>query len=142
MNYSKQAKKLESFLEEEFKKNVPLVVINQRTLLYKNLKIVQDSNGWSIYYLNGDKVDTFRLKATASLAAKHYYKIDLKKVNEIKSLDLGYWTNFNDSNMFKQRFLTAKDPDRRDLYLCRWELTHQRAIKYKDQIALMFKQSF
>ena len=50
--------------------------------------------------------------------------------------------NATDSAMFKQRYTTTKDLDRKDLYLWRWEVTEQRAKAAKQQIVSKFNVVF
>lgn len=142
MNFTKQVQKLENFLEQEFKNNVKLIVVSSDVLLYKNYKITKTKYGWTLSYLNGDKVYDFRLKACAAIGAKYHSANSLQKFNEIKALDLGYWTNFIDSTLFKNRIETSTDRDKKELYYCRWDVTRQRALRYKQEITQMFKHTF
>jgi hypothetical protein len=143
MNFKQQAVKLEKFLEEEFKNKVPLIVLPDNTLVYKRFKIKKNRKGcFDLTHINNDIIDTFKLKATAAIAAKkyHYNRFDL--YNNIKNLDTEYWTNSIDSLLFKQRFYSCKNTDKKLIYLARWELTEYRAKHYKEQITMMFRSSF
>jgi hypothetical protein len=142
MKYTKQAEKLEKFLEDEFKNNIKLVVVSKDVVIYKNFKITKIANGWQLSYNSGDKIADFKLKACAALAAKFYDINSMQRINEIKALDLGYWTNYTDSTIFKIRAENASTLEKRELYYCRWDITRHRALKYKQEISQMFKQSF
>jgi hypothetical protein len=143
MNYKRQANQLEAFLTEEFKKNTPLAVLPDKSIVYKKYKIKQNKKGlWALGYLGGDAIDEFRIKTTALLAAKFYDQTNLKRYNEVKVLDIHYWNNSNDALFFKYRCNNAKDLDRRDLFLWRWEQVDNRAKRYKDEITTMFKANF
>jgi hypothetical protein len=143
MNYKKQAKQLENFLEDEFKKNIPIAVLPDKSIIYKRYKIKQNKKGlWQLTYVGSDSIAEFRIKTTAILAAKFYDKTDFKRYNEVKLLDTQYWNNSNDAGFFKYRYEHAKDIDRRDLFLWRWELASSRAKRYKDEISTMFKSNF
>jgi hypothetical protein len=142
MNFKRQAEKLQSFLEEELK-NFPLVVLPDKSIVYKTYKIKQTKQGnWALFYLNGDLIDQFRIKATASLAAKFYDCTNFKKYNEVKSLDTQYWNNSNDASFFKIRYENTKDLNKRDLFLWRWEVAKHRAERHKNEISTMFKSNF
>ena len=81
MNFKNQAGKLERFLEDEFKKKTPLLVMPDKTIIYKKYKIKQNKSGtYNLLHSNNDLIATFKLKATAALAAKnyHYNRFDLK----------------------------------------------------------------
>lgn len=143
MNFKKQAEKLERFLDDEFKSKIPLIVLPDKSLIYKRFKIKQGKlGGWDLHHISGDKIDHFNLKATAVLAAKHYYCNQFQVYNKIKHLDTGYWTNSIDTTVFKKRYLEAKTLEKQDIYLSRWELTRLRSENYKNEIASMFKNSF
>ena len=143
MNFKRQAKQLEIFLEEEFKKKIPLVILPDKSIVYKRYKIKQDDRGfWTITLGTGDVIDQFRIKTTATLAAKFYDQTNFNRYNEIKSLDTQYWNNSNDASFFKYRYEHAKDTDKRDIYMWRWEQAEHRAKRYKEQISSMFKTNF
>jgi len=143
MKIKKQAERLETFLEDEFKKKVPLAVLPDRSIVYKRFKISQNKQSqWCLRYLGGFDIDTFRLKTTAAIAAKHYDRSSLVKYNEVKLLDTNYWTAAVDAEIFKYRYDNTKDFDRKMLFLCRWELARDKANHYKSEITRMFKAAF
>jgi hypothetical protein len=144
MNFKNQADKLENFLNEEFKKNAPLVELADKSLVYKNYRIKQSKvKTWDLCHIaTNDIIDTFRFKATAALAARHYFYNRFDLYNTVKNLDIGYWNNSIDSLNFKNRYLNAKDIERKDIYLARWDLTYQRSKVQKEEITRMFINSF
>ena len=143
MNYKRQAKQLESFLEEEFKKKTPIAVLPDKSLIYKRYKIKQNKQGlWVMGLQGGDAIDQFRIKTTASLAAKFYDQTNFKRYNEVKSLDLHYWNNSNDASFFKYRYEHTTDLFKRDIFMWRWELADNRAKRCKEEISSMFKANF
>ena len=143
MNFKVQAKKLESFLEEELKK-IPLVVLPDNSIVYKSYKIRQNKIGlWVLRHIStGDFIDQFRIKTTASLAAKFYDQTNFKRYNEIKLLDSQYWNSNTDAMLFKYKYENTKDLDKRDLFMWRWEVSKGRAERYKSEISRMFKLNF
>lgn len=143
MNFKRQAKQLETFLEEEFKKNIPLAVLADKSIVYKRYRIKQNKQGmWTVRLQDGDVIDQFRIKTTATLAAKFYDQTNFNRYNEIKSLDTHYWNNSNDASFFKYRYEHAKDLVKRDIFMWRWEQAEHRAKRYKEQISSMFKANF
>jgi hypothetical protein len=143
MNFKKQAEKLEHFLDEEFKKELPIALMNDGSLVYANFKIKRNKHGtWNLYRVGGFLIDKFNLKACALMAAKNYSANRLAAYNEIKHLDSSYQRNATDATIFKHRYKTVKDLDRRDLALWRWELTEARAKQTKAEIAVKFKSMF
>ena len=143
MKIKKQAERLETFLEEEFKKKVPLAVLPDKSIVYKRFKISRNKQGqWRLHYLGGFDIDLFRLRTTAAIAAKHYDRTNLVKYNEIKRLDTDYWAAAVDAEIFKYKYDHTKDFDRKMLFLCRWELARDKAENYKHEITRMFKTAF
>ena len=143
MNIKRQAKQLESFLEDEFKKKIPILVLPDKSIVYKRYKIKQNKIGnWVLGYVNGDNIAEFKIKTTATLAAKFYDQTNFKRYNEIKQLDVHYWNNSNDAVFFKYRYENAKDIEKRDIYMWRWEQADHRAKRYKETISTMFKSNF
>lgn len=142
MNFKKQAEKLEKFLENEFTKKIPIVVLPNKDLVYKRFKVSKRKNLWEFRHISGDLIDTFNLKATALLAAKFYDASRFDRYNEVKHLDTGYWNNSLDSVRFYQRFNESKDLNKKELYASRWTVTNSRAETYKEQISVLFRNSF
>ncbi len=142
MNFKKQAEKLQTLLEEELKK-IPLKIVNEKLLAYKNFKIKQDKKGfWLLIDPQGDIIDKFRIKTTASLAAKFYDQTNLKKFHEIKILDGQYWYNHVDAEIFEYRYKTTKDLEKKDYFNCRREIAKSRTVHYKNEISSLFKANF
>lgn len=143
MNYKRQAKQLESFLEEEFKKKTPIAVLPDKSLIYKRYKIKQNKQGlWVMGLQGGDAIDQFRIKTTAALAAKFYDQTNFARYNEVKTLDTHYWNNSNDAVFFKYRYEHTKDLDKRDIFMWRWEQAESRSKHYKEKISAMFTANF
>jgi hypothetical protein len=143
MNYKKQAERLEKFLEDEFTKKIPIVVLPNNDLVYKRFKIRKNKAGtWEFRHFSGDLIDKFNLKVTAVLAAKFYDISRFDKYNEIKNLDIGYHTNSVDSIRFRQRLDESKQIDKKELYASRYIVTNSRAQRYKEQISSIFRNNF
>jgi hypothetical protein len=143
MNFKRHAQKLETYLEDEFKRNLPILTLPDKSVVYKNFKIKQDKQGrWNLHKIGGFKIDSFNLKACALMGAKYYSVNSLSAYNEIKNLDINYQLNAVDASIFKYRYQTVKDIDRRDLALWRWEITDARAKIAKTEIASKFKSMF
>ena len=145
MNIKRAATKLAK-LYEEAKDALPLIPLSKGAVGYKNYVIKQDSKGsWSVYVLKGkrlDFIDKFNLKSSACMAAKYHNNNNIMGAKEVHLIDLGYWHNHVDSEIFKYRFQTTKDPSKRDLFLWRWEITDQRAKYYKKKITTAFTHAF
>lgn len=141
----KNKKKLEefgNFIQETFDKNLPIDVLDDGSIVYKQYVICQDKNKKWVLHSNSSFIETFYLKATALLGAKTYNSNNLKQFFIIKELDNKYNQNAADSVIFKHFYKVTKDSVKRDNYLWRHEITLQRAKRYKAEIATMFKNNF
>ena len=143
MNFKKQAQKLETFLSDEFKKELPIVVINSSTLVYRNYKIKQLKSGyWGIFKKGGFLIDKFSVRACALMAARAHDLNKLPEYFEIANLDKYYQANATDAEIFDYRMKTCKNDFDKDLATWRWEITKARADQAKQQIIQKFKQIF
>ncbi len=143
MNFKKHAQRLEDYLEDEVKKELPVALMQDGSLVYKSFRIKKNKKGlWNLYRIGGNLIDSFNLKACALMAAKCYSYNRLSAYNEVKILDNVYQNNINDSLIFKYRYNTSKDVEKRDLALWRWEVTDSRAKRTKHQIASKFNTMF
>lgn len=143
MNYKKQAEKLERFLEDEFTKKVPIIVLPNKDLIYKRFRIHKNKAGnWEFRHISGDLIDKFNLKATAVLAAKFYNNSRFDRYNEIKNLDTGYWNNSLDSVRFKRRINETAQFEKKEMYAARYSVTSSRASRYREEISNIFRNNF
>jgi hypothetical protein len=144
MSFKKSlAKKLEQYLDDEFEKNTPLLLIKDGSILYKKFKISKDISGlWNLYRINGDVVHGFKLKSSAVLAAKYYDKLSYKNVEEIKLLDYDYWTNMVDASFFKHRLTESESNIKKDIFLSRFENSSSKALFYKKEIIKRIRYNF
>ena len=143
MNFKMQAFQLETFLDEEFRTKIPLLVLKDKSLVYKRFKIKQAKNLlWQLRFVTGDTIESFRLKASATIAAKCYDRGDFKRYSEIKMLDAQYWQNTNDAFIFKHKLDTTTDPDKRDIFLARYIVAQDREKLYRGKITSMFRMAF
>lgn len=135
----------ESYIKEVFEKKLPIIVLDDGSIQYKDFAIVQDKNKkWALYNLKNasDVIDTFYLKATALLAAKTYQNFNLKKYLQIKDLDHKYNQNATDTIYFNHYRKITSDLVKRDVFTWRYELSLGRAKRYKSEIASLFKTNF
>lgn len=144
MNIAKQAERLEKFLEDEFSKNLPILVLPDKSIIYKQFRIKQTKHAqWMLTWAkSGDFIDNFNAKTSALLAAKFYIVNNYPRYNEVKYLDLTYWNNSIDATFFKHRLNTTKDAERKDLFYCRYDLANQRSKNARAKITQMFKHNF
>lgn len=143
MNFKKYADDLETFLKDEFKKTIPIVVLKDNSIIYKSFKIKKTKNdSWQLSFVNGNRLDEFKLKTSAIIAAKFYDKNNFARISEIKMLDAQYWQHAMDAFIFNHRLKTVTDHEKYDIFTARWELAKDREKLYREKISRMFRFSF
>jgi len=130
--------------EQELNKSLPITVLKNGSVVYKDYAIKKNSLGnWGVYNIyNHDCIEQFYLRTSAVMAAKAYHATKLERLYVIKQLDNKYWANFCDSQTYSHNIKTAKDFDRYLILLNKLENTQQLADHYKDEISKMFTWSF
>lgn len=143
MNFEKQAKKLEEFLEEIFNKKVPVYLRKDGSLIYDDFIVKKNNNKWELQRaISSYVLDTFNLKSCAVAAAKLYRNNNFKKYNELKILDDYYQKHATDAEIFEHKYKKTKEDDLRDLFVARYVESKQRKLYAKDQITNKFKSLF
>jgi hypothetical protein len=143
MNFKKQARQLEQFLEEEFKKTIPIALLPDGSLAYKDFIIKKNkTDQWQISRARGLPLDTFNIKTCAVIAARLYGSNKFERYSELKILDQLYHKNHTDAMIFMERFKATKDIEKRDLYIARYSNAEKTADYAKKQIASRFKLMF
>ena len=140
----KLIKDLASQFEEEFKTSLPITVRKDGSIIYKEYHIKQDaSKNWTVrYIITGDLVETFFLKTCALIAAKAYHKTDMRRFHDIKQLDRRYWASYAETQVCQAAMKKAIEFDRYQILLNKFELSTEKATKFKDEISRTFKWSF
>jgi len=145
MNIKTASKKLENFYEE-VKGSMPLTVLPNKAVGYKDFVIRQRKDGsWDLTRLYGKRLqvlDNFNLKTTAIISARYYEINNIQQLIETKELDRLYWNAHTDSVYFKHFYAKTQDSVKKDNYLWRYELTTQKATYYKDKISSTFRTVF
>jgi len=144
-NKRKIAEKLENFLEEEFGKNIPIAILPDNSIAYKNYRIKRTKSGaFDLLYggINFESIGKFNLKACALMAAKRHDRIQITAFNEIVDLDRRYWNNYSDTKYFEHYIKTAKDLEKYCILKSRLDISKSRTEQFKDQIQGMFKRAF
>jgi hypothetical protein len=140
----KNIKDLAKAFDKELEVNLPVAVLPNKDLLYKQyvVKQTKDSSWAIIDVRTRESIDEFFLKSCALMAAKAYSVANIKKYIEVKTLDRNYSSNYNDTIIFGKNLKSAKDLDRYIILLNKLDLSKLRVEQYKDEITKMFKWSF
>jgi hypothetical protein len=130
--------------EQDLKKTIPISIQPDGSIVYKSHYVKQVANGnWGLFNLNNKElIEEFYLKTSALMAAKAYAAIQLEKYFEIKRLDNRYWANYTDSLIYGRNMKTAKDFDKYQVLVTRYEHSAFLSEHFKEEISKMFKWSF
>jgi hypothetical protein len=141
---AKVIKELATQFEEDFKKTLPIAILSNGNIVYKQYIIKSNEQGdWVITKPSViDPIETFYLKTSALMAAKAYDKNDLNKMFEIKQIDTDYRNNHTASLIFAYNVKKAKDFSRYLVLLNKLEYSQRRTEHFKEKISKMFKWSF
>jgi len=141
---TKVIKELATQFEEDFKKTLPIAILSNGSIVYKQYIIKTNNTGdWCIYKPTViDPIGSFYLKTSALMAAKAYDKNDLNKMFEIKQIDTDYRNNHTASLIFANNIKKAKDFSRYVVLLNKLEYSQERTEHFKEKISKMFKWSF
>lgn len=140
----KEIKELAESFNEDFKATLPITMLPDGSMAYKQYLIKEtDKHNWGIYHLGSKTIiDEYFLKTCALMAAKAYNSTDMVKFFSIKRLDNKYWASYCDTLVYKKNIKTAKDFDRYLILLNKLEHSSAIATHSKDEISKMFKWSF
>lgn len=149
MKRTKKSKKpvvaeLANQLDKELSANLPITILPNGSIVYKNYIIKQLANGnWGIYNrLNKDLVEQYFLKSCALMAAKAHSLTKVEKFLEIKRLDNRYWASYCDTMIYKNNIKNAVELDRYLILLTKLEHSTTLTEHFKDEISRMFRWSF
>ncbi len=137
-------KELARELSSELEQKLPLTILPNGGIVYKNFLVKQKKDGtWAVYnYQDRNFIEQYFLKTCALMAAKAYNNIQLDKFHEIKRLDNCYWANHSDTQVYSHNIKITKDFNRYLILLNKLEESKLKETYYKDEISKMFKWSF
>jgi hypothetical protein len=140
---TKTIKELAKYFDEELQSSLPITILPNGALGYKNFLVKQLPNSnWGVFNVgNTDLVNQYYLKSCALMAAKFYNHKQVVKCYEVKDLDDGYWSNYSDSIIFKNNLVKVND-DKYQILLTRLEESSYQAKLYQNKISVLFKWTF
>lgn len=136
-------KDLASYFDQELNKYLPISILPNGALGYKNFLVKQlHSGNWGVFNVqNKDMINEYHLKSCGLMAAKFYNQRFFNSCSEVKDLDNSYWRNYNDYVIFNQ--LLKNDPtDNFPVLLTRMEECYNRSEFFKHRISSLFKATF
>lgn len=142
MNFNKQAKTLETFLNDDLARIGTLLVLKDKSVVYKNYRVKRNKNGeWSINK-NGSTLGVFNIKACAVIAAKLFDNNRIAELAGLRLLDSQIYNSTEDEYFYKQKLKSETDEFKLELFLSRWDLSHARARSFKKKLSTLFNSTF
>jgi len=141
---SKIIKKFADYFDQELQTTLPISVLPDGSLLYKNYLVKQlDNTYWGVYnILSKELINEYYLKSCALIAAKEYNFRHYEKYHSIKLLDSKYASATNDATVFRHNISLVTDNDRYEVMLTRLEESSTLSQQYQHMILKLFRQSF
>lgn len=142
-NSKNTIKQLASYFDDELQRKLPIYVLPNGALLYKNFLIKQLPNkNWGIFNTeNKDMINQYHMRSCALMAANAYHHRYFNKCSEIKDLDNNYWSNHTDL-LISKNYLKSSPDDKYPILLTKLEECDYRASLYKHRISKLFKNTF
>lgn len=145
MTIDRAVHKFEKFLSD-VNKIMPAVILDDGSVCYNNYIVRKNAVGqWDLMQFGRgikNHINSFYLKSSALMAAKHHRYNRIMGLNRIRDLDQRYWASYTDSTHFKELYKRTKDDVKRDIFLWRYEQSRDRAQHYQQQITQAFNYAF
>jgi hypothetical protein len=137
-------KEFANYFDQELQTTLPISVLPDGSLLYKDFLVKQlDNTYWGVYnILSRDLINEYFLKSCALMAAKEYNYRHYEKYQTVKLLDSKYASATNDVNVFKHNIGLVTDNEKYEIMLTRLEESNTLSQQYRHMILKLFRQSF
>lgn len=141
---SKVIKEFASYFDQELQTTLPISVLPNGSLVYKNFLVKQlDNTYWGVYNIKSkDLINEYYLRSCALMAAKEYSHYHFEKYQTVKMLDSKYASVTNDAAIFKNNISLVTDNEKYEVMLTRLEESTVLSQYYQDMILRLFRQSF
>jgi hypothetical protein len=141
---TKLIKEFAKYFDQELQTTLPINVLPDGSLLYKDFLVKQlDNTYWGVYnMLSKDLINEYFLKSCALIAAKEYSNRHYEKYYAVKILDSKYASVTNDTSVFKHNIELVLDDEKYHIMLTRLEESTSLSQYYRQLILRLFRQSF
>lgn len=143
MALKRTIKELANYFDQELHQILPLKVLANGSLIYKNHFVKKlHNNNWGVFnVLSNDLKEQYHLKSCAVMAAKAFNNKNYNRCNELKLLDNNYWSNYNNSLLYKNILPSVSD-EKYQIILTKLEESIYQVDTSKNKIYKMFKHTF
>jgi hypothetical protein len=142
--HNKIIKEFASYFDQELQTTLPISVLPDGSLFYKDFLVKQlDNTYWGVYnIISRELINEYFLKSCALMAAKEYNYRHYEKYQAVKLLDSKYASATNDANVFKHNIGLVTDDEKYEIMLTRLEESSTLSQQYQRMILKLFRQSF
>jgi|688.fasta_scaffold697999_2 hypothetical protein len=138
-----KVKDFKRYAEQEVDKSLPVKILPDNSLIYKNFRIKKVKEKWTVNYTkSSDIIDEFYTKTGALLGAKFYNTNNLSKFTAIKDLDRKYYYTLSEIDIYRELIKHTQDFTKKEILYSRYDVAEHRSKVYKEQIASEFKTHF
>ena len=141
---TKLIKEFAGYFDQELQTTLPISVLPDGSLLYKEFLVKQlDNTYWGVYNIaSKDLINEYFLKSCALIAAKEYNNRHYEKYQSVKLLDRRYAAVTNDVSVLKHNIELVSDDEKYYIMLTRLEESSTLSQHYQQIILRLFRQSF
>lgn len=141
---SKIIKEFATYFDQELQTSLPISVLPDGSLVYKNFIVIQLANqNWGLYNTDSkDLIKEYFLKSSSLMAAKAYCDRHYNKYYEINDLDRLYKISINNLNIFQHQVNNTTDSEKYHITLTRLEESSAQSTHYRKLILRLFRQAF
>jgi hypothetical protein len=142
--HSKIIKEFAAYFDQELQTTLPISVLPNGSLVYKNFLVTQlDNQRWGLYnMITKELVNDYFLKSASLIAAKAYQNRHYNQYYEINDLDRMYKISVNDSVVFQHVIDNTTDSEKYHITLTRLEESNAQSQYYRQMILRLFRLSF
>lgn len=137
-------KEFAGYFDQELQRTLPISVLPDGSLLYKNFLVRQLENTyWGVFNIvSKELINEYFLKCCALIAAKEYNYRHYEKYQSVKLLDNKYASATNDATVFRHNIVLVTDNEKYHIMLTRLEESDTLSKQYQHIILKLFRQSF
>ena len=142
MNFKKHAYSLSVFLDTELNKANPPLILEDDIILYKKFRIQTNDTGLWELWDGGEVVYSFKLKASAVLAAEYYAARVFNKIKELQILDKEYYHSITNLIFLCSQLRVIKDMQKQDILQSRIDAAKTRSSHLRRELKSRFSSKF
>lgn len=138
--YAQFIDKMVDSLHNEMKDYMPIYILPDKSILYKQYRIKQLRNkNWGVFRTNGDFIDQYFFKTAALLGSEYYDKLEFEKLCHIRIIDSRCWSYYFDMLQLKNTLHSYTDYDQYLIAVNKLERVEHLAKEYKSKLQHMYQ---